>query len=57
MTRGGGATLNEGKKVNSQDSPVPWKLSDMTGAQEVRAPNTAWSVSWMMVRTGLSTWG
>jgi hypothetical protein len=38
-------TLNEGKNVKSQDSPVPRNASDMTGGQDSRAPNTAWSVS------------
>jgi hypothetical protein len=38
-------TLKEGKNVKSQDSPVPRNASDMTGGQDSRAPNTAWSVS------------
>ncbi len=36
-------TLKEGKNVKSQDSPVPRNASDMTGVQDSRAPNTAWS--------------
>ena len=38
-------TLKLGKKVKSQDSPVPRKVSDITGGCEIKAPNTAWSVS------------
>ncbi len=38
-------TLKEGKKVKSQDSPVPRNASDMTGGQDSSAPNTAWSAT------------
>ena len=34
-------TLKDGKNVKSHDSPVPMKVSDITGGQEMRHPNTA----------------